>query len=290
MLKALIVVDLEGCVGVTKKVKYGCSVSAEMPSLLNDYRRTCTLEVIACVEGLRIAGFSEVHVHEGHAGIVISQLLPGAVMFSRAVDKPPYFEISRLHWDGVVLLGAHAATGTPNATLCHTLSSINPQIWRINGIEAGEIGIQSTMLSVEKSPILMVTGGMCLANEVAYWCPSAIHVAVKRDEGMNQAISLPRDEAVRRIRETASSLRPLDFQELPVMPPYSIEIHFLGGSPKRFLFRTAWLLKRILLKKPKDGTFRILRGSLEVKGDDPRVLVNDILGRPFLATVVDPLS
>ena len=79
MSNALIIVDLEGCVGVTRKVRYGYSMSAEMRNISHDYRQGCTLEVIACVEGLKIAGFSQVHVYEGHPGIVLSHLLPAGV-------------------------------------------------------------------------------------------------------------------------------------------------------------------------------------------------------------------
>jgi D-aminopeptidase len=260
----------------------GYSTATGRPHLIDEYRETCTFETAACIEGLSMAGFNRIHVYESHPRAVISHLLPEGVTFSRAMEESEYFSVSQYHWDGVVLLGAHAATGTPNATLCHTLSDINPQIWRINGIEAGEIGLQTTMLSVEKSPILMVTGGTCLANEVAYWCPAAHYVIVKRDEGWNRAISLPKDEAVKRIRDAAEALRIQDFKDLPVKPPYSIELHLLGGSPRRLLFRTAWLLNRLLLNDPMEGTFSLAKGSVVMRGEDPRVLIGALLGRSFL--------
>jgi D-amino peptidase len=278
MSNALVIVDLEGCAGVTERDRHTYN-SPKLRALMATYRETCTGEVLACVEGLRSAGFLDVHVYEGHADAVSDNFLPAGVSFSSVKSEPCFLHASWQHWDAVVLVGSHAAERTPNATLAHTMSIQNPQVWRINGLEAGETGIQATMLAVKDSPIRMVTGGVCLANEVGLWCLGARHVVVKRDEGWNRAASMPEREACKLIRAAASELEVGFSGALPVKPPYFVELCFCGGSVSRHLFRTLWLLKRRLLKKPYRATYRMSSGCLGVRGDDPRLLVNAILGR-----------
>jgi len=203
--------------------------------------------------------------------------LPGDVAFTSVESEATFLAQSQRHWDGVVLLGSHAAEGTPAATLSHTMSIKNPQVWHVNGVDIGETGIQALMFSVERSPIMMVTGGACLANEIALWCPTARHVTVKWDEGWNRAKSRSEEEATRMIREAASSLIPLPFEELPVKSPYLIERCQCGGSLGRVFLRTAWACKRMLQRKPPNGAFRIMRGSIAVQGDDPRILINALV-------------
>ncbi len=280
MPSALIIVDLEGCCEVIERDPKE-HLGSNAQELIDVYRRICTEEILAGIDGLSSAGFNKIHVYEGHPQAVNKQYLPDHIKFSSAINENTFLNVSQKHWDCVVLIGSHAAEGTPNATLSHTMSDRNPQIWSVNGVQVGETGIQVLMLSMKKSPVFMVTGGLCLANELGYWCPQALHVIVKLDEGWNCAKSLDRSVALRKIREAASSLKARSFQKLNVSSPYTIELSFCGGSLWRVFFRIAWLLKRLFIKKPKHAKFNFLKGSISVTGDDPRILVNSLLGKQF---------
>ena len=69
MPSALLIVDLEGCTGVTERDPHG-SYSPELRSLIEGYRDTCTREVLACIEGLKKARFTDIHVYDSHRGAV----------------------------------------------------------------------------------------------------------------------------------------------------------------------------------------------------------------------------
>lgn len=217
--------DVEGVAGIA-------SWSQITPGA-DDYaagRRLMAGEVNAAIEGAFEGGATRVVVNDSHSRM--TNLLPEEVdPRARLVlgHYKPLYMLQGLDdsFDAAFFVGYHGAIGEPEAILSHTY---NPRaVWeaKVDGVVAGEIGINSLVCEYFGVPIRLVTGDQTTAVEAREWVPS-VHVAeVKRSFGRYSAESLsPRESRAVIRREAAACLAAVAGTE-PVRRPHEIELTFL---------------------------------------------------------------
>jgi D-amino peptidase len=217
--------DVEGVAGIA-------SWSQIIPGG-DDYavgRRLMAGEVNAAVEGAFDGGAGRVVVNDSHARM--TNLLPEEIdPRARLVlgHYKPLYMLQGLDdsFDAAFFIGYHGAIGEPEAILSHTYDP--GAIWeaKVDGLVAGEIGINILVCEYFGVPVRLVTGDQATAVEAREWIPS-VHVAeVKRSFSRYSAESLsPREARAVIRREAAASLAAVAGTE-PVRKPHEIEMTFL---------------------------------------------------------------
>jgi D-amino peptidase len=186
-MRVVISCDMEGISGITKweQVHAGST-------LYEECRLLYTEEVNAAVRGAKKAGYKEIIVIDGHGaggGYSFNSLLQ-----DRLEAEAEY--IFGSHWaslsqpllsgcNAVMLLGAHAKTGTPDGVLCHTMSSQSCLNIFINGTPVGESSIIAALAASFDIPTIFISGDEAACDEARAFIGSGLYAAqVKR--GLNQ--------------------------------------------------------------------------------------------------------
>ena len=118
--RILIVTDPEGAGGVND------ADEQLLPGLRRyvESRRILIGEVNAAVEGVRMAGASEVVIWDGHDGsrtLSVDEIHPGAKLL-QGRPTPANYYLSEKLYDGIIFIGQHAMAGSRNAVLAHSQS------------------------------------------------------------------------------------------------------------------------------------------------------------------------
>lgn len=156
-MKILIAADMEGISGVTNWNQVNQSHS-EYPR----FRKIMTDDVNAAIRGAFKAGATDIIVTDGHGmgtNILIEELDTRARL--NAGNSSPYAMVQGIQsgdFDGVLFVGYHARSGSPNAILAHTWSSSKvANVW-VNEVVMGEYGLNGALCGHFGTPILMITG------------------------------------------------------------------------------------------------------------------------------------
>lgn len=206
-MRIFISVDMEGIGGV---VSYQ-QIDAAHP-LYHEARQLMEEELRTCIEALIEAGVKTVVVNDSHdtmLNIPCAEIGSGKVQLFliRGRHKPLGMVQGAPGCQGAIFLGYHARAGTRHAVLDH---SFNGYIYRLflNGREVGEIGLNATLLSAFRVPLLLVTGDAAACQEAEEWMPGVITVPVKKGLSRTAAICLPPGQVKKLIKEkTRESLR-----------------------------------------------------------------------------------
>ncbi len=223
--KIYILCDMEGISGIRMPEQVKTEGSPEY----EHGRRLMMGDINAAIAGCFDGGATEVVVCDTHGGggqVRVDEMDERAVYERPAVGRlMPALDRS---FAGVILLGHHARAGTLNGFLDHTMSSIEWFRWRINGVEMGEIGIESAWAGHYGVPTIMVSGDAATAAEARETLGDVECAVVKWALGRNRARCLSIPEARRIIRETAARAvaRTGDFRPLRPKLPAVVELTF----------------------------------------------------------------
>ncbi|MGH2731856.1 MAG: M55 family metallopeptidase [Actinomycetota bacterium] len=159
-MRVIIISDMEGVAGI---VKWEQVIGGD--PMFEEGRRLYTEEINAAVRGARDGGATEIVVMDCHGAgkgwtfnsLIPDQLDPGCdyVVQTRWTE---YTEMLEQGCDGALFVAMHAKAGTPDAVMCHTVSSSSWYRLRFNGVEVGEIGINAALCGTWGVPVLLVTG------------------------------------------------------------------------------------------------------------------------------------
>jgi D-amino peptidase len=156
----------------------------------------------ACIEGCFAAGATEVVVRDHHSSgrnVDPEVIDKRAKLIQGATPDARFKGIEGA--DAIILLGHHAKALTPNGTLAHSYSSASIQGMWLNGRSVGEIGVDATIASEHKVPVVMVSGDDKACAEAEDWIPGVVACQVKTGTGPQSADVLPLKEARRLITE-----------------------------------------------------------------------------------------
>lgn len=226
-LRVYISVDLEGIAGVVDP--------AQLSPKGFDYehaRELMTEEANAAIAGALDAGATKITVSDGHGNglsILPAKLNPKAQLI-RAWPRPlGMMDGIDRGYDAVLLIGYHPSANTPNGLLAHTISSSAFFDVRLDGKHASEAMISAADAGEFGVPVVLVSGGQAMVDEVHRTIDSKIvGVVVKRDIGFHSAESLSPQQAQEKIRmATANALGHVGMFPIYKIPsPVVLEITF----------------------------------------------------------------
>jgi D-amino peptidase len=186
-VKIFISSDMEGTAGV---VDWDHVVAGG--HFYDYYCQLLTNEINASIEGARRAGATEFLVNDSHsrmANLRPSDLAGSARYLSGRV-KPMYMMQGLDEtFDAVFFISYHGSM-TTSSTLSHTYFPTAFARVTINGVIAGEAGINALVAKAYGVPIVLITGDATTAEEIAPFAPSAVAVVVKESVSRFAANSL----------------------------------------------------------------------------------------------------
>ncbi|MFC1730475.1 M55 family metallopeptidase [candidate division KSB1 bacterium] len=199
-LKVFISVDMEGITGVVN--------SDHVSSAGQDYgrfRKIMTEETNAAVLGALDAGATEIVVNDSHGGmrnILIEELHSAADLISGSPKHLSMMEGIDDSYDAVIFIGYHAAMGTQNATLDHTMSSARLANVFINGARMNEASLNAYLAGYYGVPVVFVAGDRNFVRQAHELIgPELEAAAVKDAVGRQAARNLSVERAHELIRE-----------------------------------------------------------------------------------------
>lgn len=255
-MKIFISSDMEGTAGVVDwdQCRAGGSQYPYYTGLL-------TGEINAAIEGATQAGATEFLVNDAHSTManLKPDALAGRASYLSGRYKPMYMmQGLDASFDAIFLVSYHGSMGSNGSVLSHTYFPTAFAEVRINGIVAGEAGINSLVASAYGVPIVLVTGDATTAEETERFCPGIKTAVVKKSITRFSAEALHPSAAKDLIREQAQ----LAVDELPTAGqaaidlPATLEISFRSSDYCELASRIA-------------GVKRTGDLSASIIGDDP---------------------
>lgn len=172
------------------------------------YEYSCELltgEVNAAIEGAARAGATEFLVNDSHGAManLRPDALSGGARYLSGRYKPRYMmEGLDESFDAVFFVSYHGSMGSGSA-LSHTYFTDAFAEVAINGVVAGESGINALCALAHRVPVVLVTGDATTAEETLAFCPSAIPAVVKASTSRFSANSMHPERARELIAERA---------------------------------------------------------------------------------------
>ncbi len=172
------------------------------------YEYFCELltgEVNAAIEGAARAGATEFLVNDSHGAManLRPDALAGGARYLSGRHKPAYMmEGLDGSFDAVFFVSYHGSMGSASV-LSHTYFTEAFAEVTINGVVAGESGINALCALGHGVPVLLVTGDTTTAEEARAFCPSALTAIVKESTSRFSANSLHPTAARELIAEQA---------------------------------------------------------------------------------------
>ena len=214
-MNILLMTDIEGISGVD---------SIEMiPADSEGYPKACRelmLDTNAAIEGFFAAGADKVYVYDGHGrgtNFIKEMLDPRA---TRLFRDNFHSIVTSGEIDAYAEVGLHAMAGTEGGFLEHTQSSKTWFDYKINGVSSGEFVQGAAYVGRYGIPFIFVSGDVAACREAERFVPGIKCAIVKEALSRNVAKSLPKDEALRLIYESARESVAL----IPKIKPYKIDL------------------------------------------------------------------
>ncbi len=224
-LKVYVSVDLEGLPGIS-----GYNQLIPGNPLYADARKVVTEVVGEAVRELRRQGF-DVLVADSHGymnNIIYPSFSEDALLlqgYPRPYSMVLGIESGR--YSAAFFLGYHAAVGTPNAYLSHTMGLGLHKV-KVNGEPVSEYYLNAIYAGMYGVPVALVAGDERLRNEVKRHTPWAVFVPLKKGITWAAAISPSLKRAVNDLREgileACSKVKEGSLKPLQLGSPIEVEV------------------------------------------------------------------
>jgi len=201
-VKIYISSDMEGTAGVVD----WDHVMADGP-LYEYYTGLLTREINAAIEGAMTAGATEFLVNDAHSKManLRPDALAGSARYLSGRFKPMYMmQGLDATFDAVFFISYHGSMGSKSSNLSHTYFPTAFAEVTLNGVVAGEAGINTLVAQAYGVPLVLITGDQVTADEIAPFAPGAYSAVVKESVTRFAANSLHPDEACRLIFDRAA--------------------------------------------------------------------------------------
>lgn len=255
-MKVFISSDMEGTAGVVDwdQCRPG---GAQYPY----YTGLLTAEINAAIEGATAAGATEFLVNDAHGKManLRPDALAGRAGYLSGRYKPMYMmQGLDSSFDAIFLVSYHGSMGSRGSVLSHTYFPSAFAEVTVNGIVAGEAGINALVALAHRVPIVLVTGDATTAQETEQFCPGIQTAVVKRSLTRFSAESLHPEAARDLIRERArAALTDLArSQQAHIDLPATLDISFRSSDYCELAARVG-------------GVERTGDLSARITGDDP---------------------
>jgi D-amino peptidase len=225
------------------------------------YTELVTGEINAAIEGAMAAGATEFLVNDAHSKManLKPDALAGRAGYLSGRYKPMYMmQGLDESFDAIFLVSYHGSMGSTGSVLSHTYFPAAFAEVKINGVVAGEAGVNALVAAAYRVPIVLVTGDATTAEETERFCPGINAAVVKESITRFAARSLHPETARELIAERARSaiLELADAAPPAVSLPATLEISFRSSDYCELAARIA-------------GVQRTGGLSATITGDDP---------------------
>jgi D-amino peptidase len=200
-VKVFLSTDMEGTTGV---VDWG---QCRGPSQEYEYYRgVLQAEVNAAIDGALAAGATELVVNDSHS--TMQNLRPdelhGRASYLSGRHKPLYMmEGLDDSFDAALFVSYHGSASATSSVLHHTYNPRAIAEVRLNGVIAGEAGVNALVALAHGVPVVLISGDRVTIDEAQPFCPDVEAVVVKESVSHNAALSLHPETARELIREGA---------------------------------------------------------------------------------------
>ena len=267
-MRIYLMTDLEGVAGVYTWEPRSDESPANFEMRMRQ-RRWLAQEVSAAVDGFIANGASHVIVNDGHGAgytIDLDHVDPRADVIN-GLDRPFWLSYLDETCDATGIVGGHAKASTPDACLCHTMST-PMRNWTFNGISMGEMGLQAAIAGHHGVPFVFASGDLHACREMEALIPGIVTVPVKIGMSRQSALQIPPARAQKLIREGAK--RAMD--AIGRVEPLRLE------SP--ILFRDERVEPTWDEEKPPEGWRVINSHAAGIEADDIIDLMNKLYKYP----------
>jgi D-amino peptidase len=199
-MNVFIVTDLEGISGIGSMAQVSDTAADTYRFSLERLMADTNAAVAGAIDG----GAETVFVWDGHGGgsnFIDGMLDPRAVIV--ASMRSEHLDMQKIN--AFMAVGAHAMSGTPNAFLDHTQSSVSWHDYYINGRRCGELAQSAAFAGAYGIPMVMVSGDEAACAEAKQFFGNIAVAVVKYADGRNSAETIAAEEAERRIYEAAKN-------------------------------------------------------------------------------------
>lgn len=220
-MKVYISADIEGVTGVTGWDETDVGKPGYQAS-----RAQMAAEVRAACEGARRAGAREILVKDAHdtgRNLTPADLPPGTQLV-RGWSGHPLMMIEGLDrsFAGLVLVGYHAAAGSPGSPLAHSLA-LRLHALEINGEPASELRLAVWSAAHVGVPVVFVSGDEETCREARRLNPGIGTFAVKRSHG-GATVSLDAERATAGIRDGVAAALARDPSQCTIALPERFDV------------------------------------------------------------------
>lgn len=199
-MNVYVMTDIEGISGIYTKEQVSTTGSR-----FGEGRRFMTMDINACVKGLKKAGADKVYVCDCHGGsysLLLDEATNDADGYICGYSPNKRYAFLD-ECDAIVLLGYHAMAGTAEAVLEHTFSSAFIQNMYYDGKKIGEIGIDTLIASEHGKKVIMVSGDDKACKEAEDFIENVVTCEVKKGISTFGALLEPLDKAHNKITDMA---------------------------------------------------------------------------------------
>lgn len=220
--------DMEGTSGLFTREQVWYWEPGVRPEAAEEGKQLLIADINSAVAAALEAGADEVIVcdtHHGGGNTRIEAMLPDRRVTYHV--KPRLITNGLARWmpgldesvDGLMLMGHHAKSGTPNSFLPHTWMSEWTD-FRINGRSVGEVGIEACYGAHFGVPLVCVQGDRAFRLEMEEQFPHAVAVEVKEAVSHDLCRGPSAEEGRRRTSEgIAEAIARLRHKRPPVFKP-----------------------------------------------------------------------
>ena len=194
------------------------------------HAKQMTDEVLACIEGAKKAGATEIYVKDAHGpGLNIDPTrMPSGVTLLRGWSGHPYAMVEGIDrtFDAAMFVGHHSAAGRTGNPLAHTYSGRCNHL-KINGVVASEFLIYSYACALEGVPTVFLSGDKTLCEDAKDLHPKLVTCPVKDGLGA-MTINYSTEETIKDIRSLSEKAVMLlqDLSGILVKLPDHFEVEF----------------------------------------------------------------
>ena len=176
MLKVFICADMEGITTTTTMEEVTPSHNSFAP-----HAKQMTDEVLACIEGAKKAGATEILVRDAHGSAtnIDPARMPSGVSLLRNWTGHPYLMVEGIDstFDAAMFIGHHSSASRMGNPMSHTVTGCHSVT--INGLLASEFLIYSYACALEGVPTVFLSGDKMLCEDFGDLHPNLITCPVK---------------------------------------------------------------------------------------------------------------
>jgi len=192
------------------------------------HAKQMTNEVLACIQGAKNAGATEITVKDAHGtGLNIDPILmPSGVTLLRGYSGHPYNMVEGINktYDAAMFIGYHSSAGKNGNPMSHIISGRCNYI-KINGVIASEFLVFSYACALEAVPTVFLSGDRMLCDDFKDLHPKLITCDTKDGIGA-MTINYSPDDVLKNIKLLSEKSLAQDLSDTLVKLPSHFDVEF----------------------------------------------------------------